>query len=49
MKKILSAVFTVILMFSIISLPMKASAVNVGSTAGIVSVSSGRLNVRRGA
>ena len=46
MKKILSIILTFIITVTLFSFPLKTSAVTLTSQAGVVSLSSGRLNVR---
>lgn len=49
MKKITHLFLSIILCFSVIFIPIKSSAATLGSKAGTVSVTSGRLNVRSSA
>lgn len=46
MKKRVSLILTVLLLLSIVVIPMPAEAASLGSSAGRVALSSGRLNVR---
>ena len=46
MKKVLSIILTFVIMVALYSFPLKTSAVTLKSQAGVVSLSSGRLNVR---
>ena len=49
MKKLLSILLTLIITFSIVVMPIKSYGATLTSQAGIVSVSSGKLNVRKSA
>ena len=49
MKKLFSMIITIVITFSILAIPIKTNAATTTSQAGIVTLSSGRLNVRSSA